>query len=244
MKINHVIYMKNYVSGLIMAFLLITTQQLAAQDITLNPRVSGFTTLKVSTGVQVFLTQGGTESLRIEARGFSKDDIITDVNGGELKLSIRLQGWLGNNKANRNNNRYVKAYLTARQLSDITVTSGAQLTGEGTFTAQKLGLHSKSGAELELDIKATDVELSAGAGATARVSGSAQTVSATASGGATVEAKELTANTCQAESTSGATVRVYAENELFMRASTGGSVSHSGPGRVVSRKTSLGGSAN
>ncbi len=227
-----------------MAFLLLVTSHVHAQDITLNPSVSGFTTLKVSTGVQVFLTQGDSESLKIDARGFDKKDIIAEVDGSELKISIRLQGWLGTNKADKNTNRYVKAYLTARQLREITVSSGAQLTGEAPFQAEKLTLAAKSGATVTIALKATDVELSSGAGSTATVTGSAKTVSASASGGATIEANKLIAATCQAEATSGASVRVYAENELFLKASTGGSVDHSGPGRIVSRKTSLGGSAN
>lgn len=227
-----------------MAFYLLAASQLYAQDITLKPTVSGFTTLKISSGVQVFLTQGDSESLRIDARGFSEKDIIAEVDGSELKLSIRLQGWLGSNKADRNTSRYVKMYLTARQLREITVASGAQLTGEAAFQAEKIELAARSGAQLTVDLKATDVTLSAGAGSTATVTGSAKTLSASASGGATIDAKSLVTNTCQAEATSGATVQVYAENELFMKASTGGSVNHSGPGRIVSRKTSLGGSAN
>ncbi|MBO0937026.1 DUF2807 domain-containing protein [Fibrella sp. HMF5335] len=236
--------MKKYIVGLVTAFLLLVTVRLQAQELTLKPRVSGFSTLKVSSGVQVFLTQGDTESVRIESRGFTKEDIIAEVDGGELKLSIRLQGWLGRDRADRNTSRYVKAYLTAKHLTDITVASGAQLTGEGTFKADRLAIHSKSGAEITLDVAATDVELSAGAGATANVAGSATTVAASASGGATVRANDLKTNTCQAEASSGATVRVYADNEFFLKASTGGTISHSGPGRIVSRKTSLGGSAN
>jgi hypothetical protein len=228
----------------LLAFFLLAIGQLQAQEITLKPNVSGFTALKVSSGVQVFLTQGDSETLRIEARGFDKNDIIADVEKGELKLGIRLQGWLGNNRADRNTSRYVKAYLTARQLSDITVASGAQLTGETPFQTEKMKLAAKSGAQLTLAVKATDVDISSGAGSTATVSGSAKTVSASASGGATIDAKSLTANTCQAEATSGANVSIYAENELFLKASTGGNVSHSGPGRIVSRKTSLGGNAN
>lgn len=236
--------MKTNIIRLLPAFFLLAASQLQAQDITLQPNVSGFTALKVSTGVQVFLTQGDTESLRIEARGFDKKDIIAEVDGGELKLSIRLQGWLGNNKADKNTSRYIKAYLTARQLNEITVASGAQLTGETPFQAEKIALAAKSGAQLTIDLKATDVQVSSGAGSTATLTGSAKTVSASASGGATIDADKLTAATCQAEATSGASVHVYADNELFVKASTGGSVNHSGPGRIVSRKTSLGGSAN
>lgn len=236
--------MKTSIVGLFTAFVLLLSAYGQAQDITLKPSVSGFSTLKVSAGVQVFLTQGNAETLRIDARGFDKKDIIAEVDGGELKLSIRLQGWLGNNKADRNTSRYVKAYLTARQLSEITVASGAQLTADAAFQAEKINLAAKSGAQLTMAIQATDVELSSGAWSTATVTGSAKTVSASASGGATIDANKLTAATCQAEATSGASVRVYADNELFLKASTGGSISHSGSGRIVSRKTSLGGSAN
>ncbi len=186
--------MKTNVMRLMIAFFLLAARQLRAQDITLKPGVSGFTALKVSTGVQVFLTQGDSESLRIEARGFDKKDVIAEVDGGELKLSIRLQGWLGNNKADKNTSRYVKAYLTARQLNEITVASGAQLTGEAPFQAEKITLAAKSGAQLTMNLKATDVQVSSGAGSTATLTGSAKTVSASASGGATIDADKLTAD--------------------------------------------------
>ncbi|MEZ0486725.1 head GIN domain-containing protein [Fibrella aquatica] len=229
---------------LLVAFFALAISPIYAQNVTLNPKVADFSVLKVSSGVQVFLTQGDAESVKIEAKGFEEKDIVAEVDGRELKISIRLQGWLGKNKADKNTNRYVKAYVTARQLNEITVSAGAQLTGETPFQAEKIGLFAKSGSQLTMNLQATDVELSSGAGSTATVEGAAKTVIASASAGATIDAKALTSNTTQAEATSGATVRVYAENELFMKASTGGSVTHSGPGRIVSRKTSLGGSAD
>ena len=234
--------MKNNPFGPLLALLLLIAPALRAQNLSFTAPVSGFSSLKVSSGVQVFLTQLDTESLRVEANGFDRDEIVVAVKNGELTLSIRLEGWLGNSRANRNKTRFVKAYLTARQLTSITVAAGAQLTGESTVKAEKIGLHAKSGAELTLAVVATDVDLSSGAGATATVSGTAQTLLADASGGATLEASNLKTSTVQANASSGASIRVSADKELFLKASSGGSIRHGGAGRVVSRKTSLGGS--
>lgn len=222
------------------AFLSLTFLAAAAQDARQTRTISGVKRLKARMGVEVFVKLGTDESLHIDARGVREDQIVVEQNGDELTLSLKLEGVY----EMRNNRKYVKAYLTVRQLQAVDAGSGASVTGESSFEAPAFTVESKAGASVSLDVKARDVTIDAGSGATATLSGTASSVSASAGAGASVNADKLIAETVDANASAGASVRINAQKELFGKASTGGSVSNRGPGRIVSKRTSLGGSVN
>lgn len=200
----------------------------------------GILTLEASAGVNVFLTQGNAESVRIDARGFAENEIIADVQGDKLVLSTRRQG--GNwSFGSLGKSRYVNAYVTVRNLNTISVSSGADLTGETTFTADDLTISTSSGADLKLAVKTNRLTISVSSGADATLSGSTGKLTASSSGGADLNADKLTADVCYAEASGGADAHVYGRKELYLRASGGADVTYSGPGQVMSRKKSGGG---
>lgn len=218
----------------------LTTLCVSAQDSKQTRNIVGVKRLKARMGVEVFVKLGSDESLNIEARGVREDQLIIEQNGDELTLSLKLEG-VYEIRTNRN---YVKAYLTVRQLQAVDANSGASVTGESSFEAPAFVVESKAGASVSLAIKARDVTIDAGSGATVALSGTASNVSASAGAGASVNADKLVAETVDANASAGASIRINAQKELFGKASTGGSIANKGPGRIVSKRTSLGGSVN
>ena len=199
--------------------------------------VSTFTGLYVSSGIDVYLTQGNSEKLTLEVRGLEKDEVTSEIENGTLKLSIEGRGfdfwnWGGSN--------YVKAYLTFEQLNSIKASSGAEVVGKGTMSFTNLNLESSGGAEVQLDLKADDVSVSASGGANAVVKGSARTLNASGSGGADLDARELVVESCNANSSGGSDVYVNARNELRMKASGGSDIYYYGSAKVLSRSESGG----
>lgn len=84
--------MKNCFFSLI-TFLLLTTLVMA-QDKE-NRNVSGFTAVKVRSGIDLYLTQGGSEKLTLETKGFDSKEIVAEVKNGVLELYIDRSGWGG-----------------------------------------------------------------------------------------------------------------------------------------------------
>ncbi|MBO0937027.1 DUF2807 domain-containing protein [Fibrella sp. HMF5335] len=211
-----------------------------AQTLSLTPAVANINALSARNGVDVFLTQGNTESLRIDAKGFDEDEIVVDMNNGILKIGVDRKGiWHGMGR-----NSYVKAYLTVKNLSAINVSSGADVHGQTDFTADQLAINVSSGADLTMHVKARDMTVSVSSGADATLSGSTERLVAKSSGGADLHAQKLIADVCQVQASGGADAKVYARKELRMQASGGGDIDYSGPGQVVSRQTSGGGDIN
>lgn len=214
---------------------------LSAQDVKRNQTFSGISALDVSAGVNVYLTQGNTESVRIEAKGFDDDEVISEQRGSKLVIGVnRRNGWKG--VFGRNSS--VKAYVTVKNLSSINVSSGADLEGETKLVADDLTLNTSSGADVDLEVKVNRMTVSVSSGADVTLSGSAGKLTASASSGADLKADKLISDICYAEASGGGDARVYGQKELYLRASGGGDVTYRGPGQLVSKKTSGGGDIN
>ena len=219
------------------ALSLLISPMVLAQTVKLTPSVANISALKASSGVDVFLKQGDTESLSIEAHGLKADEIIADMNNGTLTLSVDRKGvWNGMWRSST-----VKAYLTVKNLSAISVSSGADVHGQSDFTANDLTVNVSSGADLTMQVKARDLTVSVSSGADATLSGSADKLTARSSGGADLHAQKLVADVCYVEASGGADASIYGRKEMHLRATGGGDISYRGPGQVVSRKTSGGG---
>ena len=236
-----ILHMKTPLLITSLALSLTLTSCVSAQDVKRNQTFTGITGLDVSAGINVFLTQGSTESVRIEAKGIEDDEVISEMRGGKLVLTVRRQGgW----KGIFGGNTHVKAYVTVKNLTSIEVSSGADLEGETTLVADDLTLNTSSGADVKLAVKANRLTVSVSSGADVTLSGSAAKLTASSSSGADLDADELVADVCYAEATGGGDARVHGRRELYLRASGGGDVTYSGPGQLVSRKTSGGGDIN
>lgn len=224
-----------------LALSLTLTSCLSAQDVKRNQSFTGLSALDVSAGVNVFLTQGNSESVRIEAKGFNDDEVITEQRGNKLVLTVRRQnGW----KGVFGRNSYVKAYVTVKNLNSIDVSAGADLEGDTKLAVDELTLNTSSGADVDLAVQVNRLTVSVSSGADVTLSGSAAKLTASSSSGADLHADKLVADVCYAEASGGGEARVYGRKELYLRASGGGDVTYSGPGQLVSRKASGGGDIN
>ena len=166
--------------------------------------VSDFRGLSVSSGIDVYLTQGGSEKLTFDVKGVDEEDVKSEVRNGTLKLYIDRRGmnW------NWGRNTYVKAYLTFKQLRDIQAGGGSDVVGQGRLSFNDLNVEASGGSDVTLALKADDLNASASGGADLKLDGSARTLNANSSGGSDLDARKLTVETCNANSSGGSDVYV------------------------------------
>jgi hypothetical protein len=222
----------------VLALLVVTSGINSASDDWKKDRpVSGFKGLSVSSGIDVYLTQGSSEKLTIEAKGVDEDEVRSEVKNGVLKLYIDRKGVMN---WNFGRNRYVKAYLTFKQLNDLQASGGSDVVGQGRLTFDDLNLEASGGADVKLDLKADKLNVSASGGADAVLQGSARTLNANGSGGADLDARKLVVEVCNANSSGGSDVYVNASKELTMKASGGSDIYYYGSAKVLSKNKSGG----
>lgn len=218
-------------------FILFTTNpNTADQDWKKDRAVSDFQGLSVSSGIDVYLTQGSSEKLTFDVKGVDEEDVKSEVRNGSLRLYIDRRG--GN--WNWGRNTYVKAYLTFRQLNDIQASGGADVVSQGRLSFNDLNVGAGGGSDVTLTLKADKLNASASGGADLKLDGSARTLNANSSGGSDLDARKLTVDICNANSSGGSDVYVNASRELSMKASGGSDIYYYGSAKVVAKSESGG----
>lgn len=200
--------------------------------------VSDFTGLSVSSGIDVYLTQGSSEKLTLEAKGIDEEDVRSEVRNGTLKLYIDRKGI--NWGLNFGRDRYVKAYVTFRQLRNLQASGGADVFGQGTLSFNDLNVEASGGSDVKLNLKATELNASASGGADLYLEGTARSLNANGSGGADLDARKLVAETGNANSSGGSDVYINATRELSLKASGGSDIYYYGSARVLAKSESGG----
>jgi hypothetical protein len=208
-----------------------------AQDWKKDRPVSGITGLRVESGIDVFLTQGNSEKLTLDVRGFEEDEIRSSVQNGVLTLTVdRKNGWsMGGRR-----NTQIKAYLTFKQLRNIQASGGADVTGQQPLTFGNLNLQASGGADMKLNLKADELNLQVSGGADMTVEGSARVLNAESAGGADLDAGKLVAEVCSAYAHGGADMSVNASREITLKAAGGSDISYSGSARLLAKSASGG----
>lgn len=197
--------------------------------------VTGFSGVDVSEGIKVKLTFGEKEFVEVTADEEYIDQVMTEVNGGELDIYLK-----GNNWNSKKHNILVK--VTATKVESIEASSGSSVTSQNLIESDDLEMSVSSGANIKIAFKAPKASCDASSGAHASLKGVSKYFSADASSGSKIDAKEVKAVNVKADVSSGAHISVYAEDEINAEASSGGSVKYSGNPQTVDVDKSSGGS--
>jgi len=197
-----------------------------------------FTSISVSSGIDLYLTQGNEEAVAVSASDQKHlDRIKTEVVSGRLKIYYDNKGitW-------KSDNRKLKAYVSFKTLEKLTVSAGAEATVNGRISTDKLDLNVSSGADFKGDISAKELTAEVSSGAAVKISGLADKLIVEASSGADFRGYEFAVDYCDAAASSGASVHVTINKELSAKASGGGGIKYKGTALIRDLKTSGGGS--
>ncbi|MBL4939730.1 MAG: DUF2807 domain-containing protein [Lutibacter sp.] len=191
-----------------------------------------FNAIKVQQGINLYLTQGNSIKINVEADENIIDLLITEVKDNVLKVYFEKNVY----KAKARN-----VYLTANEISSIRTSSGAQVKSENTLQVNSLVLHSSSGSSIKIYVNADEIESSTSSGADIDIYGKTQFISAKASSGSSIDADKLESVDAYAKASSGANIDLNVSGKLTAKASSGGDIDYEGSPSDVNKDTSSGG---
>jgi hypothetical protein len=176
-----------------------------------------FTTIKVSSGLDLFISQGSKNKIIVEADENLQEIIITEVKNGLLKIYTEKNIWRAKAR---------KIYVTVKDLETLTATSGAEVYAKESLKVNNLRISATSGAEINISVDANTVETNATSGADIEISGIANNYITNATSGASIDAYELHSKNVTAKVTSGGDIDFKGNPKKVDKKSTsGGSIS-------------------
>ncbi|WP_321348231.1 head GIN domain-containing protein [uncultured Draconibacterium sp.] len=207
------------------------------RDETQTRQISGFNAIKVSTGIDLYLTMGDAEEVTVVADDDIINDLKTEVEGGTLKIYMKRRNWF--NWGSGNETR--KVYVTVKELNELSASSGSDVESTNTLEGESLDVSCSSGSDLKIEVFYKNLSVDTSSGSDAKLRGKVKTLRVGASSGSDVKAGDLESVICYANASSGSDITVSVSSELYADASSGSDINYHGSPEIREIDESSGG---
>ncbi|WP_442589014.1 head GIN domain-containing protein [Pedobacter sp. AW31-3R] len=186
--------------------------------------------------INIKVTLGNKEAIRLEGDQDAIDDLVTEVEKGVLIIRPSTRKW--NDWSRRHKNARVTAYITAKKLTSLTMSGSGSLTVENTIsTAELVATLSGSG-----NIKAAAncksfVGVISGSGSL-NVQGQANESNLTISGSGNFAGKSFSVDHLSAQISGSASIYIRAQKSIEAVISGSGNILYTGDATIT--KTIIG----
>jgi len=215
--------MKIIIKSSAILFIIVTSYMAKAQEAK-NFQVKNFNSTGVSSGIDLYLTQGNSETVTIKSDSETLKDIIVEQNGGNVNIKFKDGiNWSGLFK-----NRVIKAYVNFKTLNALAASGGSDVFTQNQIKTDKLAIRSSGGSDLKLTVVCNDLSIQSSGGSDIDIKGKAANMTIQSSGGSDIDAYELISDYAKVQASGGSDVSLYVNKGLEASASGGGDVSYKG----------------
>jgi hypothetical protein len=205
-----------------------------------NVNVKNFKSITVSSGIDLYLTQGNTESLTIKGDDDLIKDVIIEQNNGNIRIKYKE----GINWGRLFKNQSIKVYVNYISLTDLTSSGGSDVYTQNNLKSDVLNLKASGGSDLKLSLTVRDLSLNISGGSDADLKGSGENFQLTASGGSDVNAFGYMVNNAKVTVSGGSDANIYVNKALEANASGGSDVNYKGKASLRKTSSSKSGDVN
>ncbi len=189
--------------------------------------LDGFDKIVLTNNAKVYLRQGSSQSVEVEAQENIIENLVTDVSDNTWKIRFdkpvrRYEG--------------MKVYITVRTLEGVRLSGSGSIIGENTFTGlDELGVSVSGSGDISLDVEANIIDTHISGSGDIRLAGRTDKHGISISGSGEVEAYDLNSNACKVRISGSGDCEVEVQEDLEVRISGSGDVNYKGRPRVSSR---------
>jgi len=199
-------------------------------------KASNFDSIEVSYPAQVFVSQGSSESVKIEAEDNVLPGLKTEVRDDTLKIYYQAQ-----NDKHVNPTKTVKITIVVKELKDINFESAGELTLDG-IEADDLNVSVSGAGNLELnDITAHNLSVDLSGAGSMTASGKSDDLHITISGFGSYEGKDMHSKTADVDLSGAGSATLWVDEELDAQISGAGSINYYGTASVSKSISGIGG---
>jgi hypothetical protein len=202
--------------------------------------LSGFNAVNVAGPFDVDIKQGATESVKVEAPADVMDHILTEVNGGVLKIYSKHEMWnwgdffWGHHKK-------IMVHVTAKELNSINISGSGDVFFREGITSNSLKLRISGSGDMTGKVAVKTLESSISGSGDMKLSGNAESSTVSVVGSGDFSARNLaTVNTAVRVSGSG-DASINASDRVDAAVNGSGDVRYTGAAKNInSRKNGSG----
>lgn len=204
------------------------------RNVTKEERSAGsFTGVKVSTGIDLYLSQGDNASITVEADENLHEYIKTEVKGDQLEIY---------SDANIISSEKKRVYVTMKNITSLSTSSAGDIIGETAIKTDDLELSASSAGDIKLEVYAKTVKIDASSSGDVSLNGEADMLEADLSSAGDLNAYEFKTREADVTVSSAGDADVYVTERLKARASSAGDINYKGdPKEIDARSSSAGG---
>ena len=218
---------------------IVAAPKATAQQRTEDRHLSGFHAVDVGGPFDVRITQGNTESVRVEAPDEVMSHITTEVDNGVLKIY---------NKRNENfhfgdlfRHKKILVYVTIKDVNSIVVSGSGDVDFRDGLRADKMSLRVSGSGDVNGQLEAKSVETSISGSGDIRISGHAETSAVRVSGSGDYSGRGLITQNTDVHVSGSGDASIYATERVNASVSGSGDISYGGhPKNVMKSKSGSG----
>lgn len=197
--------------------------------------VSNFRGIAAGGSLDVKITMGDKESLRLEGYKDAIADITTEVIEGVLVIKHKTK-W--NDWARKYGRTKITVYITAKKISSLMMNGSGNMNVENTINSSEFSAAQTGSGSITATVNVKSLVSTVNGSGNVSLSGKTDKLSVTVSGSGNFRGKDLAANQAAVQISGSANVKVNAINTLEAVISGSGSINYTGNPTV--KKTIIG----
>jgi hypothetical protein len=197
---------------------------------TQDRHITGFNAIQLSASCDVYITQSSTESVRVEAPGNVIGKIITEVQGGVLKIYSKGQSGWGNWFSG---GKKTVVYISAKDIVNIGVSGSGNVYFKNGITTNNLKIRVSGSGDILGKINVKSFESSVSGSGNIKLNGKADVVNATVSGSGDYTARDLNSLSTTIRVSGSGDASVYASQKIDASVSGSGDIRYAGSPKQV-----------
>ncbi|HMJ45892.1 MAG TPA: head GIN domain-containing protein [Ferruginibacter sp.] len=193
-----------------------------------------FNKIKVSNGIDLYLSQSSTPGIAISASEEKfKARIKTVIENNVLKIYFE-----DDNAWKNNSSRKLKAYVSFKDLEELDASGASDVLVAGSIEAGSFKLNMSGASDFKGDIKATSIMIDLSGASDITISGKSTTVNIESSGASDVNGYGLVTEICNAKASGASDINITVNERMEAHASGASSIQYKGNGVLKEKHTS------
>lgn len=203
-------------------------------DVEMRNVTGTFTAIKISGGIDLFLSQDDKEAVAVSSNDTkTKEAIKTVVENGTLRIYFDgdNKGW-GNWK-----NRKMRAYVSFKTLEKLIASGASDVQVSGTITGSSLEMEMSGASDFKGAVRVSSLKMELSGSSDVKIAGSATVVTINSSGASDVNGYDLVTDICTAKASGASDINITVNKELNANASGASDIYYKGEGTIKESHT-------